>query len=257
MDEFEQKIAHALNGSGHSSTELGDLLTETEQAILKAEEEARSARDAAYDPRLSRDLQSARAAMEDAAFRVGRLEILLPRLRRRYQIVVAQEQSAEAEAKAEPIRAQRDALAQEFADTYTEYADRLTDLFERMAENNAAIARLHSSLPDGSSLYLRESELEARKLASFSRDHFSILKTAVLPDIDGTMLWPPSRTAAHVMAEPPPFNPRHSQDWGRVLEEQNAQAEADEEVAIKQAADDARQRQIESGAPVWWEGEKR
>jgi hypothetical protein len=79
----------------------------------------------------------------------------------------------------------------------------------------------------------------------------------VLPDVDGTLMWPPSHTPQPAFTAALPYNPRHSPNWGRVLEEQNAQAEADEEAAIKQAADEARQRQIESGAPVWWEGEKR
>jgi hypothetical protein len=260
MDPLEIKISAALhNGSDPGSNDLANLLTETEQAIVQAEDDAAIAKEVALDPIRSPDLTKARQAAEDAAFRIGRLKTLLPRLRKRYQMVVAQEQADEARARAEPLRAERDALAQKFAETYADYAKTLAELFQRMSENAQAIARFHASLPDDlvSSLYLRDAECEARKLAGFNRDNPSVLKQTVLPNLDGTLIWPPQRTPQPIMSAPPPYNPRFSPEWGRELEQQTARAEAEEEAAIRQSADEARQRQRESGAPVWWEGEKR
>jgi hypothetical protein len=82
--------------------------------------------------------------------------------------------------------------------------------------------------------------------------------SVVLPALDGTMLRPPQRTASPEMFAPPvPYNPRYSLDWGHVREADQQDREAAEAANARRLADEARERQLESGAPVWWEGEKR
>jgi hypothetical protein len=261
MDEFKQRCITALTANGtQTSADVANLLSELEAAIVAAEDTAKLEHERSLDPSISRDAKLAPATAEDAAFRVGRLKTLLPRLRKRYHAVLGDEQEDEAWTRAEPIIAQRDALAKEFREVYPEGVNKLLDLFERMGESNEEIARFHRTLPEGllPTLNIREAEVEARKLVNgYTRNCPSILKTTVLPDLDGTRLWPPHSPGLTIFSTPVPYNPRHSPEWGVQLEQQQRQKEIDDEAAAKQHADEARERQRESGGPVWWEGERR
>ena len=262
MDEFEGKIITALASNGtKTAADIASLLSELEAAVITAEDNAKLEHERSLDPSATPDPVAARQVAEDAAFRVGRLKTLLPRLRQRYQITLAEEQEAEAWDRAEPIIAQRDALVQEFKEIYPEAVNKLLDLFEKMAESNEEIARFHRTLPEGllSTLNIREAEVEARKLVNgYTRDCPSLLKTVVLiHPRDGTRLWPPHSPGLSIFAQPVPYNPRHSPDWGLQLEQEQRQRDIDDEAAAKQRADETRERQRESGGPVWWEGEKR
>jgi hypothetical protein len=258
MDEFESKIICALNSNGtQTSEDFAALLDELGAAVIVAEDAAKLEKERSLDPSITPDPVAARQAMEDAAFKVGRLQTLLPRLQRRYRIVLAEEQEATAREQAAPLIAERDLLAAEFMATYTECAGAICELYQRMADNSTQLNRLRHSLPDYVPLDLRDSELVARNLNGFSRDYPSVLKTTVLPNLDGSRLWPPHSPGLSIFAQPVPYNPRHSPDWGRHLEQEQRQQEIDDEAAAKQRADDARERQRESGGPVWWEGERR
>jgi hypothetical protein len=255
--KLETKIAKMLNGGEPSSQILAEALTETEQAIAQAESNAKTARERAFDPTLAPDLTSAKKEMEDSALRLGRLQTMIGRLRQRYAAAIAREEAAAARKQAAPLINERNRLADELQ-ALLPYLGKLADLFVRISANNAAIGRFHVSLPAHVGLFIRGAEERARGLESFSRDHPSILKDAVLPGLDGRTLWPPPRTVADVSAfAPVSYNPRYSPEWSRVLEEENLAAEAKAIEAAKRHADEARQGQIESGAPVWWEGEKR
>src|SRR6516164_253388 len=137
MDEFEGKIVTALASNDTQNTNnIAALLDELEAGIAAAEDTAKLEHERSLDPSATPDPVAARQVAEDAAFRVGRLKTLLPRLRQRYQITLAEEQEAEAWDRAEPIIAQRDALVQEFKEIYPEAVNKLLDLFEKMAESN-------------------------------------------------------------------------------------------------------------------------
>src|SRR6516165_4751650 len=113
MEDFEEKIITALSGNGRqTSTDVAALLDELEAAVVTAEQTAKLEHDRSHDPSATPDPVAARQVMEDAAFRVGRLKTLLPRLRHRYQSAIAQQNEEEAQARAEPIIAARDALVQ-------------------------------------------------------------------------------------------------------------------------------------------------
>jgi hypothetical protein len=255
--KVEAKIAKMLNGGEPSSQTLSELLSETEQAIAQAETNAKAARERAFDPTLAPDLAAARKEMEDSALRLGRLQTMLTRLRQRYAAAVAREEAAAARRQAGPLIAERNKLADELK-ALLPYFHKIADIFIRITNNSNAINRFHAALPAGMGLYVRDAELKARGLERFTRENPSILKDAVLPGLDGRMLFPPPRSEADVSAfAPVSYNPRYSPEWSRVLEEENAAAEAKAIEAAKRHADEARQGQIESGAPVWWEGEKR
>jgi hypothetical protein len=251
--EFEQKVIAALTGNGtQTSTDIAALLDELEAAVITAEDTAKLEHERSLDPSATPDPVAARQVMEDAAFRVGRLKTLLPRLQRLYQVALAEEQMDAACEQAEPLIAERDLLAAEFVTTYADCANAIYDLFERMADNSAALNRLRQSLPVHVALDLRDVELVARKLTQFDRDHPSIVRTCQLPNTDGTFLWPPRRTPDPVMFQPVPYNPRYSKDWGVAMEAEQRQREAEAEANAKRHEDEARQKQIESGSKVWW-----
>jgi hypothetical protein len=75
---LEQKVLKALTEDGMASSELADLLQETDAGIAEAERQAVAAREAAYDPARSPDLSKAREEMEDTALLVGRLKTMRP-----------------------------------------------------------------------------------------------------------------------------------------------------------------------------------
>jgi hypothetical protein len=254
--KLEARISKMLNGGGEPSSQtLSDLLTETQQAIAQAETNAKAARERAYDPTLAPDLAAARKEMEDSALRLGRLQTMLPRLRQRYAASVAREQAAEARKQSEPLIAERNACADQLR-TLLPYLEKLAALFVRITNNSTAISRFHAALPPGMALHIRDAELKARGLDSYSRERPSILKDAILPGLDGKTLWPAPRTESDVtMFAPATFDPRHSPEWGLHREQQNVQAEAKaiEAAKAQEAAAMERWKALSGGLPHWWE----
>jgi hypothetical protein len=95
-------------------------------------------------------------------------------------------------------------------------------------------------LPAHVAIHIADAELQARGLDRFSRDHPSILKSAVLPGLDGRTLWPPPRSEADVaMFAAPTYDPRYSPEWGLHRDQQNAEAEAKAIAAEKERAEAA------------------
>jgi hypothetical protein len=256
--QLEQRIARTLAANGaQTSHEIASQLTALEAEISASMEAAQAAHEASLDPALTPDPITARHAAENAKFKLSRLQTLLPRLQKRYQIVLAHEEAAQARKQSEPLIAERNRLAHELQ-ALLPYFHKIADCFVRISANNATIGRFHASLPAHVALFIRDAELKARGLECFTRENPSIMKDAVLPGLDGRMLWPPPRTESDVTAFAlVAHNPRYSPQWSRVLEEENAAAEAAQAEAAKRHADEARERQIASGGPVWWEGEKR
>jgi hypothetical protein len=250
--KLEQRISKMLNVGEPSSQTLSDLLTETEQAIAQAETNAKAARERAYDPSLAPDLAAARKEMEDSALRLGRLQTMLPRLRQRYAAAVAREQAAEARKQAGPLITERNKLAAELR-ALLPTIGQLADLFVRIGANNAAIGRFHAALPPHVGLFIHDAELKARGLDRFTRETPSIVKDAVLPGLDGRTLWPAPRSESDVtMFAPPAYDPRHSPEWGRHRDQQNAEAEAKALAAEKEREQAAEAMAIEMNMPQWW-----
>jgi hypothetical protein len=79
-DNLEQRLLKAIDDDKLSVDDLAQLINQTERGIVAAEEAARAASEAAFDPARSADPVAARDEMETAHLRVGRLKTLLPRL---------------------------------------------------------------------------------------------------------------------------------------------------------------------------------
>src|SRR5438094_260125 len=81
---LEQKIAAALTAADVTSSDLSQLIAETEAAITTADATAEEERERALDPVKSPDPKQARQTMEEAIFARDRLRTLLPRLQQRH-----------------------------------------------------------------------------------------------------------------------------------------------------------------------------
>jgi hypothetical protein len=214
---LEARLVAALRGH-LSAGKLAALTDETEVAIRQAEASAQAERQRALDPLSSPDPRQARAAMEDAAFRSERLRSLLPRLQARYEQVAAAEERERWKAKYGTLKVRRDALSAELANVYPEVADKLADLFERIAVMDAEISSLHQARPASVPLHLASVELDARGLTSFTTANPSIARDLRLPAFANgrSALWPPPEVPLAVLAVATSMPGAHSgPDWFR------------------------------------------
>jgi hypothetical protein len=188
---LEHRITSALTGDIRAA-DLAMLITETGRAFTEAETAAEQARERALDPVCSPDGKSARETVVSAEFARDRLQTVLPRLRARYRDVAAAEYLTEWRAKYETLKVERDALAAEFRAIYPGFERAISDLFSRIAANDAEISRLHHARPANTSLHLLGAELVARELDQFSRDEPSIALRLTLPKFaaDARLAWP-------------------------------------------------------------------
>jgi hypothetical protein len=215
--DLERRLADALDDSSSTAQTLKALIAETEGAIVDADLKAVRTREAAFDPQLSRDPTAARAAMEDAALAVGRLNTLHSRLLRRHSEVATRERAASWTASFYELRDRRDALAAELAALYPQAVRDLLNLFIRIAAFDNEVGRLHSARPAGLALHLASVELTARGLDRFTRDTPSLLNTLTLFDLpSGKQLWPQVAPRDMALFNPVvPADPVHSPDWWR------------------------------------------
>jgi hypothetical protein len=143
-------------------------------------------------------------------------------------------------------------LAEELRTIYPEFETKITDLFTRIAANDAALSRLHQARPPGCALHLAEAELAARNLESFSTADPSIAKAVQLPDWEHSakMAWPPPRPPVTAWFAPVPADRRYSDDWWQVKEE---------EARALRERQEREEREREAKAlenyhgPRWWE----
>jgi len=125
----------------------------------------------ACDPRWRHSLQSrlfpsrrrARREMDDAEFRRDRLRVAVTRLGERLRELRAQEEDDRRRANYEQVKAKRDKLAAELADTYPGIERQLVDLFARLDANDKEVNYLNTRLPTNTER-LRLAELVARGL---------------------------------------------------------------------------------------------
>jgi hypothetical protein len=127
----ERRLSAALTGAT-TATKLAELLADTDLAIVEAEDFAKCEQEAALDPTISPDPQAARARAEDAAFMVGRLKTLRPRLFARYQQAVAAEAVDAYRRKLAELTPERDRLERELAETYQDAVGKLLGAFGRI-----------------------------------------------------------------------------------------------------------------------------
>lgn len=237
--DLEERIAAAL-AKETSADALAKLINETHGAIAQAEADAAVAREAAFDPALTQNPQKARQAMEDAAFLVGRLHTLLPRLQRRYADVVAAEQHAAWLAEFTAAKATCDSLAAEFAEVYPRVIGQLVDLFGHItvADKKAEAINSAGSEFDGELRRLQPIELIARGLEDFSQSQPPIIKNISLPEWSQSCrtAWPPPQVPLGVAMAQAMGLSHPGADWAEKL---NADNEARRVIAEKREKEEA------------------
>ena len=127
----------------------------------------------------------------------------------------------------------------------------------RIAACDEEIIRIGVNAPSGEPRRLRNVELEARNLASFTRAMPSIVETLCLPPWSpGAPEWPmarPFNAAVAAAIAPRPFNPRYSADWAAAKEAEAAERR-------EQHKFETEKREAEANAnwhgPRWWLGER-
>jgi hypothetical protein len=249
---LEHRIATALDTSAITAADLVFLIDETNVAITSAAEAERAK---ALDLIASPDAVKAHSAMTDAAFMVGRLRTILPRLQQRHQEVAAQEYRATWNADCDVVEVERDGLAAEFREVYQPVETKSVDLFTRMAANDREVHRINASAPSGEPRRLVGAELAARGLASFSRDNPSIAAELRIPSFEGggRMAWPPPQKLDVALFSPVSASPRHSADWGLAAAEE---ARASQERQERDAAEREAEAHANWRGPRWWLGER-
>src|SRR5262245_20547779 len=111
---LENRIVTAMAATDITSSDLSELLGETDAAIAAADKTAEEERSKALDPALSPDPKVARAAMEDAAFTRDRLKTLLPRLQTKHKEVADAEALTAWTTEANELGERRCTLGSEF-----------------------------------------------------------------------------------------------------------------------------------------------
>ena len=230
MTTLEQRIGAALTDDNSESSLIAALITETETAVVAADEKAKLEQERVFDPLASPDPKAARETMQAAEFVQTWLRSALLRLRQRLRETQEREDRARWYADYQACKLKRDALAAEFREVYNELEAKVVDLLVRMAANNAEISNLHGARPSGVKLHLLEAELVARGLERFTTDVPSITKELKLPAFEPGRppAWPRRAQSHASWFAPMPHDPRFSSCWWEAGERQRREQEANQ-----------------------------
>ena len=132
--------------------------------------------------------------MDDAAFNRDRLQAALGKLRERLAQLKDQEENARRQVAYDKAEAVRDELADELADLYPAFAQKLAELLVRVTVNDREIDRINDhALPKGADRLL-VAELKARGLPGW------VVNSVEAPRITDQLCLPP-------------WQPRSSHQW--------------------------------------------
>ena len=172
--------------------------------------------------------------MEQAAFARDRLKALLPRLQQRHQQMVAQERAVRWNATADQVQVQRDALANEFAETYPALVNGLVDLFERLRAMDEEVFRVNVAAPNA----------ENRRLSRIGQD--PIISATKLFIAAGQQVWPPPALLALQMAAPILSGP--GPDWHQALAQRDRERRAEGQRVAAYYAQQVKEREDREAA---------
>ena len=163
QNDLDARIAAAF-ADGARSNDVATLIKDTEHAAASASQQAERARNHALDPTLSGfELTDARKSMDDVAFKRDRLQAATGKLRDRLAELKDQEENARRQVVYDKAEVVRDELAQELADLYPAFVQKLAELLGRVAINDREIDQINNALPKGADRLL-VAELKARNL---------------------------------------------------------------------------------------------
>ena len=169
------------------------------------------------------------------AFARDRLKALLPRLQQRHQQMVAQERAVRWNATADQVQVQRDALANEFAETYPALVNGLVDLFERLRAMDEEVFRVDVVAPNA----------ENRRLSRIGQD--PIISATKLFIAAGQQVWPPP-TPPLALQMAAPILPGPGPDWHQALAQRDRERRAEGQRVAAYYAQQAKEREDRAAA---------
>jgi hypothetical protein len=222
MNTLEEKIAAALSDDKISSLDVGDLLAETEQASINADEAAIEARDLALDPIASPDANRARASIETANFTCARLRTVQPRLQTKFDKTARAERHEIWCSEYDRVKIKRDAAAEKLRELYPQMEKQLVALLLDVEITDREVQQINAAqmpfLTDGyphdpHHMQLKSVEMTARGIENFGVYDLEIMKDLKLPMFvkGANPAWPPHRPIdwSHVVRK----FPHRGADW--------------------------------------------
>jgi hypothetical protein len=251
MSALEKKITDALLNEAVTSAKLAALISELEDAIIKANENAERERAKAMDPLASPDAKAAREALKAAEFDCERLQALLPRLKQRYQEVAGQEHYDRWAAEFDRVLPRYDAAVTNLKSVYEDFEEKIVAALVEAQAVDAEVRRLSNNKPydlpqtNGDGRDLNQVELAARGLSGVAIG-CSLVKDMKLPAFaePNRLAWPllqPSMAVEVVMQvaaltrHPGPY-------WYKEIEERNRAIAAEGRRHMAQLAAEREQR---------------
>jgi len=230
---LEPRLAAALGNPNLGVAELSELIIAVEGAAASADQSVAAERDKALDMLASSDIAAAHEAVAVAQLSRDRVHAVLPKLRERLSAALNAEQRDRWLEDYRRVKAQRDEAVAAFKH-YPSLAEKIVHLFATAAAVDREVSRVNGSAPDGEHRRLKEVELKARNVESFSRDNPSIAKAVQLPDWGDSakMVWPPPQPSLAVqVATSMTYGSHPGGDWWQQREER-AQAMREEQERV-------------------------
>ena len=184
---LEARLGAVLAAANSSSSELRELITETEAAANKAEADAKRLHSEALELGCTNaDVleQQARAA----ELLVARLDAALPRLDDRLRKEAADDYARKWRTRMDRAVVARETVAKRLSH-YREMAAQLLTIFEEVRFTDAKIIGPVNKSRPANEAPLQTCELYARKLDAFSRSMPSILDKVQLPNWEDFKQW--------------------------------------------------------------------
>jgi hypothetical protein len=174
--DLEDRIAAAF-GDAVKSSDVSALVAEVEEAALASGKAADHARRQALDPALTANaVAEARRQMEDAAFRLERIQVAVRRLKERLREVKALEEDQRRRIGYEKAKAERDKLAAELKASYPEIESRLGPLIAEVEANDRMIEYINSQALPRDAERLRSAELVAREVEAWRVNQTEVIR---------------------------------------------------------------------------------
>jgi hypothetical protein len=232
---LEKRVASALSES-ITSDACRQLLVDATNAMDIAEKDVVRVTKQALDPLEVADPNRARAMLESATFSRDRLKSLLPRLQARLVEIEAAEYLKQWEASFREVEKERDAVAEEFRQTYPRIVVELVELLAVMKATDERCSQVNGQAPIGTTGRLLSTELTARGRHGFSRDDPAIAQVLQLPEFEhsGKMAWPPKQPPLSVaLVEQQQFaQPHLGNEWWKGQKQYADIVRADQERLI-------------------------
>jgi hypothetical protein len=220
------RIVSALEGTAIGSATIAEIIADVERQIAATEQSLIEEKESVLDLTKCKNPKAAHDRIVELELFLNQLRASRPRLDEKLAASLESERSARFDGTYKQVKAERDRLANEFAEVYQATVARLVDVLIRMAACDVKCAEVNSqaSALHNEQRRLLKCELVARGLEAFSRAQPELAKTVVLPDFveSARTRWPATTSTSFAVAyaetTSPPFHA--GADWASSAEKQ-------------------------------------